>query len=269
MASMQDLEEHIKEAAADVIAKSFGTHQDDYLKYRNYQNKRKRKQRFSLPGILDTMKKTLDTDKEPIHYYMENHGTVPPWILFKSIYFSTITNFIDLLKENEQLALVAHLYPIDKFDITPSKLCKLMVDTLYICMDYKNTAAHGGRIYNFNSNRKINLEKVSSEKEREPFIGFSLLLFLLSLFEYQLPFSRLRSTLEHELTRHCNDFPQDVTYLGQIMNMNIVSTQYVYVTEKSNKYHFTPHCSGIKSPKRISFEEAVKSDYIPCKRCGN
>lgn len=57
MASMQDLEEYIKEAAADVVAKSFGTHQDDYLKYRNYQNKTKRKYRFSLPGILDVMKK--------------------------------------------------------------------------------------------------------------------------------------------------------------------------------------------------------------------
>lgn len=34
MASMQDLEERVKEAAADVVAKSFGTHQDDYLKYR-------------------------------------------------------------------------------------------------------------------------------------------------------------------------------------------------------------------------------------------
>lgn len=35
---MLDLEEHIKECAADVVAVSFGIHQDDYLKYRNYQN---------------------------------------------------------------------------------------------------------------------------------------------------------------------------------------------------------------------------------------
>lgn len=41
IASMLDLEEHIKEAAADVVAKSFGTHPDKYLNYRNYANKRK------------------------------------------------------------------------------------------------------------------------------------------------------------------------------------------------------------------------------------
>ncbi len=43
MAAMLDLEEHIKEAVADVITKSFGTRQDEYLQYRNYQNKRKYK----------------------------------------------------------------------------------------------------------------------------------------------------------------------------------------------------------------------------------
>ena len=90
IAAMLDLEEHIKEQAADIIANSFGTYQDDYLKYRNYRNKRKRKQRFTLKGILDTMQKALDTDKDPIHHYKTQHGIVPPWILFKSIYFSTI-----------------------------------------------------------------------------------------------------------------------------------------------------------------------------------
>ena len=98
MAAMQDLEEHIKEATADVIASSFGTHQDEYLKFRNYRNKKKRQKRFSLPSILDTMARTLDTDKNPIAHYRNEHGIVPPWILFKSLYFSTIVNFIDLLK---------------------------------------------------------------------------------------------------------------------------------------------------------------------------
>ena len=74
MASMQDLEEHIKEIAANVIAQSFGVDPSSYLQYRNYQNKRKRKERFSLNGILHTMNEALTTDKEPIHHYMEKYG---------------------------------------------------------------------------------------------------------------------------------------------------------------------------------------------------
>ena len=160
MASMQDLEEHIKETAADVVAKSFGTHQDDYLKYRNYQNKSKRKHRFSLPGILDTMKKSLDTDKEPINHYMQTYGSVPPWILFKSVYFSTITNFIDLFKFPEQKKMIERLYPNDEYNLSPNALVKLMMDTLYICMDYRNISAHGGRIYNYNSDRRLRIDEI-------------------------------------------------------------------------------------------------------------
>lgn len=78
MASMQDLEEYIKEMTANVVAQSFGIHQDNYLKYNNYKNKKKRITRFTLGGILDTMKKTLNTDKEPIHHYYTKYGMVPP-----------------------------------------------------------------------------------------------------------------------------------------------------------------------------------------------
>ena len=35
MASMLDLEEHVKEIAADVVAQSFGIHPDEYLKFRD------------------------------------------------------------------------------------------------------------------------------------------------------------------------------------------------------------------------------------------
>ncbi len=83
IAAMLDLEEHIKEAAADVIAKSFDVNQNDYLLYKNYQNKRKYKSRFTLSGVLKTLTNTLETDKEPIHHYQTKYGIVPPWILFK------------------------------------------------------------------------------------------------------------------------------------------------------------------------------------------
>lgn len=78
MSAMQDLEEHIKETAASVVAEAFGTNEKNYLNYKNYRNKKKRKKRFTLPAILDTLKKTLDTDKNPISHYAEKYGNVPP-----------------------------------------------------------------------------------------------------------------------------------------------------------------------------------------------
>lgn len=263
MAAMLDLEEHLKEAAANVIAVSFGVHQNDYLQYRNYQNKKKRKYRFTLPAILDTLKSALNTDKNPIYHYQNVHGIVPPWILFKSIYFSTIINFIDLFKANEQKALVSHLYDTANINIPIQKLSELMMDTLFICLNYRNRAAHGGRIYNY----VCDIELHSSNYINYSVRGFSQLLALLELLKYKNPYQRLSKALQQEINRHCSSFPSDVTYLGQTLNMNIESVQLVYVSERSKKYHFDQHCSGIQNTKLLELSEAEKRGYKPCKRC--
>lgn len=262
MRAMLDLEEHIKEAAADVIASSFGVHQDDYLQFANYRDKSKKKYRFSLAGIIETMKKTLKTDKNPIAHYSSSHGIVPPWILFKSIYFSTIVNFIHQFKPAEQTKMVEHLYDINS-QIPESVLPKLMMDTLFICLEYRNLAAHGGRIYNYECERKI---RCLENPDSSPY-GFNILLLLLSFFKYQVPFEILEKALNEELNRHCNAFPEDVTYLGQILNVDITISNTVWITSKSKKYHKFKYCSGIVNAKGIDIKEAKAQGYTPCKKC--
>lgn len=269
MAAMQDLEEHIKELSADVISSSFGTHQNDYLQYRHFRNKRKRIERFTLSGILNTMRKTLDTDKDPIHHYCTEHDIVPPWILFKSIYFSTIINFIDQFKVTEQNKLIKRLYDTESLNISEEQTRMLMMDTLFICLGYRNVAAHGGRIYNYNCSNELRTELIFDENAKYNFSGFSQLIFVLSLLNYQNPFLRLRDILNEEVNRHCNMYPQDVTYLGQILNIDIVSHTIVYVSNSSDKYHISPHCSGIKNAYPIEFEDAESEGYKPCKRCAS
>lgn len=270
MAAMQDLEEHIKELSSDVIANSFGTHQNYYLQYKNYRNKRKRVDRFTLSGILQTMNKTLDTDKDPIHHYNSEHGIVPPWILFKSIYFSTIINFIDQFKIKEQNKLVEKLYNTNSLKLSEDRMRMLMMDTLFICLGYRNMAAHGGRIYNYNCPNKLRMNEIFGEDNiKKNVLGFSQLLFVLNLLNYQNPFFRLSSTLSEEVNRHCSAYPQDVTYLGQILNIDIVPHTVVYISETSNKYHKNPHCSGIKNAYEVELETAKEQGFIPCKRCAN
>lgn len=267
MASMQDLEEHIKETAANVIAKSFGIHQNDYLQFKNYQNKKKKKERFSLSGILDTLKKSLNTDKEPIHHYMTEYGMVPPWILFKSIYFSTVTNYISLFKKSEQEKMVGRLYNSSELQLSTEALSKLMMDTLFICNDYRNMAAHGGRIYNHNSASRLRVDEIFGSNNKIDLNGFAKLLFLLSLFNYKNPYNRLERVLNSEISRHCTHFPEDVTYLGQILNINIVPRSIVWISPRSNKYHVDKHCSGLQNALQVDLEEAKTRGYVPCRRC--
>lgn len=262
MAAMLDLEEYVKESAADVIASKYGTDQQDYLQYRNYVNKKKRKQRFALPAILDTMKKTLNTDKNPIAHYAQKYGTVPPWILFKSVYFSTIVNFINLFKREEQISLAAKLYDTSTLQLSDTELVSLMIDTLFICIEYRNLSAHGNRIYNHRCESKLRPIKGVNN-----LYGFSQLLFLLRLLKYQQPFKYLNEALNQQLSRHCSMYPEDITYLGQILNINIVQRTPVWISPRSNKYHIDEHCCGIKKASRLELSEAQEQGFLPCKKC--
>lgn len=69
------------------------------------------------------------------------------------------------------------------------------------------------------------------------------------------------------MNRHCREFPEDATYLGQILNMDIQPEKVVWITGTSDKYHQDPYCSGIKHPLEISAQRAIDNGYTPCKRC--
>ena len=266
MAAMLDLEEHVKEATANVVAASFGVHPDDYLEFKNYRDRKKSNSNFTLGQILNTMKQALNSNKEPILHYRTTYQLVPPWILFKSIYFSTIANFINLFKGKEQEALALQLYDATELKLSPDALRKLMTDTLFICLEYRNLVAHGGRTYNYNCSSRLRASEIFS-LPLTPMPGFSQLLFLLSLLNYQKPFEQLQAVLQEEVDRHCRMFPEDVTYLGQVLNINIVPQQVVFVSGKSKKYHSNPHCSGIMNVFEIEQEQAIANGYIPCRRC--
>ena len=102
MASLLDLEEHVKEVTADIVAKTFGTHQDDYLQFNNYKDKRRRKKKFTLNEILNTLQKTTLSDKDPIKHYREKMHcfllgsclkmSIYPLLLIFYIYLSLMIN---------------------------------------------------------------------------------------------------------------------------------------------------------------------------------
>ena len=135
----------------------------------------------------------------------------------------------------------------------------------YMTVDQQieNLAAHGGRIYNYKCNSQLRFMNLSQDDVH----GFSQLLFLLHIFDYQMPYDHLSQALTHQLNRHCGPYPEDVTYLGQILNIDISLRETVWVTQKSNKYHKDEHCSGIKNPSEIDIAEAKSHGLSPCKKC--
>lgn len=223
MASMQDLEEYIKAAVAEIVAYSFGTKPEQYLLYKNYQNKRKTKPQFTLKGILDKMNTALSSGKDPIRHYREQHGVVPPWILFKGVYFSTIINYIDQFKRAEKITLARKLYSGCSSSFTDEQLIALMMDTLFIALEYRNLAAHGGRIYTHELEYNIRMNTLNLSPYEAS--GINQVLEYLEKLSYAAPYNRLYNELTKELTRHCSRFPQDITYLAQALHINITISE--------------------------------------------
>ncbi len=221
IAIMLDLEEHVKASSASVLAEAFGTKSNDYLEYRRFRNKRKKKQQFTLSHILQTLNNTKCSDKDPIHHCMVSHGDVPPWILFKGVYFSTVINFIDQFKEVEQLNLYDRLFGTYLNFASDQQKIFFMMDSLFVCSEYRNLAAHGARIYNHDSSGNFRWNEIVDPKQAPCPRGLSLLLYILHKFRYATPYSTIVKSLFEEWQRHCDAYPSDVTYLANTLHINI------------------------------------------------
>lgn len=274
MSTMLDFEEHLRSAAADVVANAFGTDHNEYLRWNNYRDRQVSRDRFSLRGILGTLRQNIDSGKDPIKYYREKYNTVPPWILFKGTYFSTLINFIRLFKEPQKVQIIKLLYDVDISVCSLSCVKKLFLDTLFICLDYRNCAAHGGRIYTLEPKNAEDIKNNSELFELFPGLedikhrhGISQLLTLLSIFPCEGIAAPLENTLEREINRHLSTYVQDKDYLESALGFEITTSRVVWITGSSNKFHKYPNCSGIKNPIEISIDDIDLETYKPCKRC--
>lgn len=217
MIILLDLEESLKSITANVIAEQISTDQNEYLKLVHYQNRRSALYQFSLPAIIDILKKTCCSNKNPIKHHREKYGNVPPWVLFKSLYFSTLINFIRLQKPEIKKAIIQKLYPLSPDRINRYTI-ELFLDSLFLFLEYRNLCAHGGRVYNHVPSAKIRITDESkielssclkSCSKLDASYGLGRLWVLFSLFRRTDHALNLSETIHKEMVRHCSIFPND------------------------------------------------------------
>lgn len=243
MSAMLDLEEHIRAVAAEVIAESFGVNHNEYLQWKNYRDRHVTYQRFGLRSILETLQKNLMSDKDPIKYYREQKGIVPPWILFKGTYFSTLVNFTRLFKEAQKQAFVKKLYGCSDDLCASQNVKNLLFDTLFTSLEYRNLAAHGGRVYNYNANYSLQF-RYSPEldiitpalSELETKYGMSQLLILLETLLYKNPLEIIKNTITQELKRHLELYPNDYSILGNAFGITVFSKSQDCIVHNGEEY---------------------------------
>lgn len=265
MISMIDFEDHLKAVAADVIGDSFGVNPEYYLARNNYRDKHVNNPKFSRNEILYTLEKAVKfSSKEPLKYYREKYNLVPPWILFKVVFFSTIVNFIRFFKKEEREILIRQLYKGNVTDDNMEQYKDLLSDTLFMCLDYRNQTAHGGRIYNFIP--KYTLRPFNGISY-EP--GLPQLVFALNQFNYKVPVLRIQQAISVAINDYCNAHhsEEDVKRIEQVTGFKVTRKAYVWCNPKTHIYHIDSHCSGSNTLEKISMSRALKDGFLPCKRC--
>lgn len=261
--AMIDLEEHLRAVVADIIAEDFGSDYHQYLQKNNYRDRHVRNPKFQRNKILAGMVNTAkNSNTQPIKYYREHHGIVPPWILLKGINFGTLVNFIRFFKSAQRNKLIVALYG-DKVSENNSDYYKdLLSDTLFTCLEYRNLAAHGGRIYNYIPSCNIRcLENTPLKKGLPQFIA------VLQLFQYGQPYGRINDAIMRALNTYCPRYPSDLERLEKVIGFEIIEQEYVWVNRKTKKMHSKQHCSGSNECVRIPHEEAIAENFKPCKKC--
>lgn len=265
MLSMIDFEEHLRAVVSNIIGKDFGIDHKKYLNKNNYRDKSVNDSYFSRNKILNTLHDLAEkSKKEPLQYYRKKYETIPPWILLKGTYFGTLVNYIRLFKKAQRDQLTKALYgdAITSENIDTYK--DFLSDTLFLCLEYRNLTAHGGRVYNHIPKKKIRMLEKSNKH-----VGIVQLLFALGRFQYHQPFERLSKAINSSLNEYCHSYPNDISRLEQAIGVNISIENYVWANHNTQKYHTLPHCSGSNSNERITLTCAKEMSYIPCKKCCN
>lgn len=229
MDAILDVEDHLRTATAYVIAEAFTADQSKYLDRKNYRLGKiiNDDGDYTIDAIFKKFKKILADDTQPVKHYREDYGNVPPWILLKEASFGNIVNFIKMQKGPQKREIVSLIYgyPVSLVSSNPDVFTMFM-DTIFICLDYRNFSAHGGRIYNLSTNSKMRYNTILhgymgiSEPDYrlgKGITGLPVLCAALSMFEDRNIANRLKAEIKYYYDDYLEKYPNSKEYLDKYL----------------------------------------------------
>lgn len=235
---LEEFEANLRQVMAYVISDKISANFDVYSKRENYRtgkkrwNPKKHKKTYPIDDLIEVFKKVCTSKEEPFRHYREDHDNIPPWIMVKKLSFGNTLWWFQLLKGSVKEEVVAKIlgFPllmVSKADELPSLIGSL----LELYLDYRNTAAHGGRIYNHFSER----HKLQYNNYFHPFVKVSeadyragkgqsrvgTLLKSLRLFENQHIAIQVEVSFNFHIQNYLKLNPDKHDYLSQEMEIDL------------------------------------------------
>jgi abortive infection bacteriophage resistance protein len=228
--TMHDIELHLRTAVAYTIAKHYSADYEKYSLPKNFLrgnikwNARKRQNESERDGLLRKLQKIKNDDVQPFKHYREHHENIPPWVLLKGTTFGNLITFYRLQKgtiKSEIISMMTHIP--EELIVDDTK--QMFMEMLYMFLAYRNRADHGGRIYNYQSDKysmkyhesfhtRIEVSK-NAFKNGNGRISLDVLLAATSWFStHGNPFQDLGVNIYSCLRDHLNKFPMDSEFIN-------------------------------------------------------
>lgn len=105
-------------------------------------------------GILSQIKKKLNNRPNPItRHYKSEKNHIPPWIITYNLPFGLSIKWYSILIEDDKTYICDQLLPIDSISLEHRK--ELLAKSLSLLKEYRNSMAHGNRLFVSNINTEI------------------------------------------------------------------------------------------------------------------
>ncbi|QHS03550.1 Abi family protein [Pediococcus acidilactici] len=247
--AMERFEQSFKQALAYVIAGEISEKSSHYLAVSHYNTGKARRGRFrnEREFLLFKCNKVLKNENDPYKYYHDKYGNIPPWILVKGLQFGNAIALFKLSKPTIRNKVICRMTNID-YDLLDSidedfSVRQSFNDLLALFLNYRNIAAHGGRIYShrtkkykvrnssfiYRKNFFIQLDE-NSNKDFNSSLG--LITRALELFRDKNNYSELLTYTQVTLEQYLKKYPDDKdfllretqlkdTYIGKAINGDI------------------------------------------------
>lgn len=231
MNSLELFEANLRQVIAYVVAENISDNQAEYIcrnKYRTgdrYFDRRLNRNVYPIDSLIHTMRNITNANTDPYKHYRENHGNVPPWILVKKLSFGNLIWWFKLLNAEYSDLVISRMMNIPSAFITEVPELRVMFGSmLTLLLNYRNTAAHGGRIYNHKSER-YQLPYMTFLHERTLHISeaayrrgegkshLGVVLKMLELLDNKDPSNELYVTISFYLKRYLKFYPDDEEYI--------------------------------------------------------
>ena len=157
------IENNVKSIMSYELSQVYGANDKEYLMPKNYTNDPM--QVRQVHDVLNKVNRQIRINgnaHSATYHYITNYGYVPMWILVKVISFGLMSEYYDILKDNDK-GRIANVYKLD---------CVTFSTYLHILSNYRNLCAHEDILYEHKTQRAIpdtkyhemlNIEKTDDE----------------------------------------------------------------------------------------------------------